>query len=133
MAQEPSRLDRDTFDAMAARNRAERQLTDEVLATRAVRLAWVANAIIEASSPCSPRRIRRQWNGSVGLDATPVPAFAQADRRARGQGTASTTRLITTSADPDAGLVSAQQRRRRRPEVETAGGKRFAGSRILGL
>jgi hypothetical protein len=43
------RLDPETFDTLVARRRRERKLSEEVLARRAERLAWVQNAFLEAS------------------------------------------------------------------------------------
>jgi hypothetical protein len=119
------RLDGEAFNAIAAHNRNEKQLSDEVLATRAVRLTWVANAIIEASVRLLPRRIRRHWKGSVGVDATPVPAFAQADQRERGRGRRAERRLSRSSADPDAGWYQRSANGDAAAEIETDGGKRF--------
>ena len=98
------RLDPATFDALVARRRSERHLTDGVLAKRAERLAWVQNSILEASIATMPRAVRRRWRGSVGVDATPVPAFSRADQRVRGKGPRARRALLLTAAAPAADL-----------------------------
>jgi hypothetical protein len=98
------RLDPGRFDAAVASHRAEHQLTDDVLAARSERLAWVANAIVEASWTLLPPEVKRQWHGSVGVDATPVPAFARADKRVPGTQPRSKRAVVAHSADPDAAL-----------------------------
>lgn len=98
------RLGPAAFDAAVSQYRTEHQLTDDVLASRLKRLAWVANTIIEASWSLVPRHVRRHWRGSVGLDATPIPAFARPEQRARGKGPRAKRAIVVHSADPDAGL-----------------------------
>ena len=63
------------FEAATHAIRADRELTDEVLAARLERLTWLANALLQASSTYVPAEIRDQWHGSVAVDATPVPAL----------------------------------------------------------
>lgn len=57
------------------------------------RLDLICNLLIEASIKMLPRFIRRHWKGSVSLDATPVPTYAQ--------GTGAESEYA--SCDPDAG------------------------------
>jgi hypothetical protein len=97
------RVDAATFDKLVERRRMEQSLTEEILAERRDRLAWVANTLLEASLAQMPRWMARQWTGSVALDATNVPAFARRDRRAEGKGPYAKRRLIKQSSDPDAG------------------------------
>jgi len=92
------------FDAAVKARIAEHQLTDEVLADRVDRLTWAANSIIQAAHSELPSRVWGQWQGSVALDATPIPAFARSDRRAQGKGPRSKRTVVTHSADEDAGL-----------------------------
>lgn len=98
------RLSPEEFDARVERRRADQRLSDSILTERSDRLTWVANRIIEASHSTIPRELRRQWKGSVALDATPVPAFSRQDRRVRGSGKRENWRVITHAADPDAAL-----------------------------
>jgi hypothetical protein len=95
-------VDPDTFDRMVDQRMATKQLNAGVLAERADRLAWVQNAFLETAWSMLPRTIRRHWKGNVAVDATPVPAFAQPDRRARGKGPRAKRKLLRHSADPDA-------------------------------
>jgi hypothetical protein len=101
----------DDFAAAVTRNRIANQLTDDVLAARRDRLTWVVNAIIEASWSLVPRDMRRDWDGSVGLDATAVRAFARSDVRVRGKGSRAKRRLVEHSSDPDGGLYTRTQPR----------------------
>lgn len=83
--------------------------TPEHAAARAVRyerLAWFCNQLLQASFEMVPREVRRRWRGSVGLDATPVNAFASFDKRARGKGPRSAQQLLRSSSDPDAGVYT---------------------------
>jgi hypothetical protein len=97
------------FDKAVAQYRIAHQLTDDVLAQRWERLTWVQNALIEATWSLLPRDVRQQWDGSLGLDATAVPAFARPDRRAKGNKPRSQRHLVAQSADPDAGLYTRTQ------------------------
>jgi len=96
------RLAPDELDAAVRTYRAERDLSDEVLAARHDRLTWLVNALLEASLSYVPRDIRRHWRGSVAVDATPVPAFSRAEERERRKGRGRRT-VVTHAADPDAG------------------------------
>ena len=98
------RLDPEAFEWLVARRRSEMQLTDAVLARRAERLAWVQNALLDASLSVLPREVRRRWRGSVAVDATPVPAFSRADQRVRGTGPRAKRAVVQYAADPDADL-----------------------------
>ena len=69
-----------------------RPMTDEQQATAHQRLTWVCNQIIEAS--LSNRNFRRQWKGSIAIDATPVKAFARPPRKIE-------RKIVTHSAEPD--------------------------------
>ena len=93
------------FEAATAEYRERFALTDGLLSERHDRLSWICNAILEASFTALPRALRRRWHGSVGLDATAVPAFAREERRARNGKLARAKRpVLKHSADPDAGL-----------------------------
>jgi hypothetical protein len=98
------RLGPEAFQAAIERKRADHQLTDEILTERHERLAWVLNALLEVSYTVVPRDVRRNWKGSVAVDATPVPAFARQEHREKGKARARVKRpTIEHSADPDAG------------------------------
>lgn len=97
-------LDAATFDAEVAQHRADHDLTDDVLDQRMDRLGWVANQILEASVSHLPRELRRRWKGSVVVDATNVPAFARQDVREKGKQPREQRKVLSHSADPDAGL-----------------------------
>jgi hypothetical protein len=71
---------------------ATRPMTGSEIAEAYRRLDLVTNWILEASFNQLPRWLRRRWNGSIGLDATPVAA------NARGTGPNS----IYASCDPQA-------------------------------
>ena len=93
------------FTAASSAHRARYELSDDLLAARHERLAWVCNAILEASITALPRDLRRRWHGSVGLDATAVPAFARDEKRVRNRKLTRAKRpVLKHSADPDAGL-----------------------------
>jgi hypothetical protein len=99
------RLTPDQFSAAIAGVRTRDELTDELLTARHDRLSWVCNAILESSFTALPRTLRRRWHGSVGLDATAVPAFARDEKRVRNNKLArAKRRVFKHSADPDAGL-----------------------------
>jgi hypothetical protein len=87
----------------AARLRRERGLTEESIAARYELLTRVVNALLEASLRRQPAEQRERWKGSVGLDATVIPAFARQDKRAPGRAR-SKRAVVKHSADPDAGL-----------------------------
>jgi hypothetical protein len=112
------RLANDDYERALARRRDEHGLSNEILAARSERLAWFANRCLEASLSLIPADIRQQWNGSVAVDATPIPAFAQQDERDRGRGPRAQRPLITQSADPDAGLYIRTSKRDK--EIVTA-------------
>jgi hypothetical protein len=68
-------------------------------AERHDRLVWFANTIIQASIDQLPRAVRRQWQGHVAIDATPVRAFARGERR---DFTSADGSVLRHSCDPDA-------------------------------
>lgn len=57
------------FDALVAKR------DPEETARRAERLAWSANALVEASLLECPREIRRRWQGNAAVDGTLVRAW----------------------------------------------------------
>lgn len=93
------RLSPEDFEAAVERHRDEEQLTDDVLAERDDRLAWVANQFI-GSGVQVPGDLRPRWKGSVAVDATPVPAFSRPSRRRKSERENRPT--VTYAADPDA-------------------------------
>jgi hypothetical protein len=56
-----------------------RDMTPEAIELAHRRCTWVCNQIIEAS--LSNRHFKRQWKGSVAIDATPVKAYARGPRK----------------------------------------------------
>lgn len=84
----------DSMDAwpMAARNKLlNREQREEQLSLRdkndarlkRERLNWWTDAMIEMTVQAQPRRIRRQWKGSVSVDQTAFRAPSQKGRRSR--------------------------------------------------
>jgi len=94
------RLAHDRFVAMVELRRAG--LSAAAWDERADRLAWFVNALLELSIRTLSRDVRRQWRGSVAVDATVVPAFARHDRRVTRRRKAEAPEVITHSVDPDA-------------------------------
>ncbi|MBG0814281.1 hypothetical protein [Planomonospora sp. ID82291] len=90
---DPSPLPRNTrlSTETAAALRAQADPAD--LAGRAERLRAVVNGIVESSLDAIRDTLDRHWDGSIGIDATPVATYAQ------GVGTGGTH----TATDPDAG------------------------------
>jgi hypothetical protein len=84
------------------------------LAVRYERLTFVVNAILEASLHAMNRQLRRHWLGNVGVDATPIPAFARSERRERGKKRRGD--VLKHSADHDAGLYVRAANDAPRPE-----------------
>ena len=96
------RLDHETFVARTEEIRAQR--TEAEWNERDERLSWVLNRILEASMRLLPRRVRRAWKGTVGVDATLVRSFARAEGRTdSGRGKRGAREVEVHSADPDAG------------------------------
>ena len=91
----------DMFEALLIPYTEEGQRQRDI---RYARLSWFCNQILGASVAQMNREERRRWQGSVGVDATPVKAFAQQDRRVPGKESRSERKLLTSSSDPDAGL-----------------------------
>lgn len=93
------RLTPDQFQA------ASKEMTPEAIGVRYDRLSWFCNQIIEASIATLPREFRRRWNGNVGLDATPIPAYSDYNhctfKDKDGKSVVDT--IITHASDPDAG------------------------------
>lgn len=86
---------------------ATKDLTPETIAIRYDRLCWYINRIIEASLQVLPREFRRRWNGHIGIDSTPIPAYSGYNHctfkpKANGEGY-EVDRIITHAADPTAG------------------------------
>jgi len=97
------RLDPATFEAEAARRKAQR--SDEEWAGRSERLGWFINQMIESSWSLLPREVRRGWKGSLGIDATLVKSFARRPKRPREGFKRRTPRpVLVHSVDPDAGV-----------------------------
>ena len=95
------RLDHETFDARTEQRRAER--TGEEWDERYERLEWFINQMLEASLKLVPRAVRRNWKGSVGVDATLIksPARPQKQRR-RTNSRRVRPEVLVHSADPGA-------------------------------
>ncbi|HEX2040732.1 MAG TPA: hypothetical protein VHF47_13490 [Acidimicrobiales bacterium] len=72
------------LDAAAFAERTKDLSADEI-AERIEKLTWLANRIIEASLRECPAEILDNWDGSIGLDATPIRLYARPERRARGR------------------------------------------------
>jgi hypothetical protein len=102
------RIDAVAFDALVELRRASR--TGEQWAERGDRLTWFINQILEMSISTLPREVRRHWKGSAAVDATPIPAFARAERREKREKKGLTPALIRSSSDPDAGWYSRDKR-----------------------
>jgi hypothetical protein len=77
-------------------------LTDAQWHERRNRLTWFVNVLLDMSFNTLPRDIRRRWRGSIGIDATVVPAYARHDRRARRRRRDKVPEVFVHSADPDA-------------------------------
>lgn len=90
------RLAHDRFVLLTELRRNTR--TPEEWQKRDDRLDWFVNQVIEISLRQLPREVRRRWKGSVAVDATVVPAFAQHDRKRGRSG-----EVAVHSSDPDAG------------------------------
>ncbi|WP_449064113.1 hypothetical protein [Planomonospora algeriensis] len=90
---DPSPLPRNTRlpTEAAAALRAQADTAD--LAGRAERLRAVVNGVVESSLDAIRGTLERHWDGSIGIDATPVATYAQ------GVGTGGPR----TATDPDAG------------------------------
>jgi hypothetical protein len=121
------RLSPREFEAAAAQHCERFELTDELLEERHDRLSWICNAILEASFSALPRSLRRRWRGSVGLDATAVPAFSRDEKRVRNRKLPrAKRRILEHAADPDAGLyVRTTDGDRERGAVVSPSGKRL--------
>ena len=69
----------------------------------AARVQHYKEQILEASLGLLPRDVRRDWGGSVGVDATLVRSFARAEKRiGSGQRKRGAREVALHSADPDA-------------------------------
>lgn len=64
------------------------------------RQIWLLNTVLRCSHKHLPQIVMDRWQGGVAVDSTPVATFARPPRRV-GQG--KDRRVITHSADPDAG------------------------------
>ena len=98
-------LDATEFDAAVAKHVSEHQLTDEVLAERSDRLAWVVTRPLEASVsylpawPCAAGG-RAVWSLTrPTFPRSPVRMYAR-----KASSPASKRKVLGHSADPDAGL-----------------------------
>jgi len=96
------------FLELAAKIEAERGDKSEM---HYQRLSWFCNQVIGVAFWQLPRRVRRKWKGSLGVDATRVPAFGNFDKRGekkKGQTRRSQRELLRSSSDPDAGVYGRQ-------------------------
>ncbi|MBX3285344.1 MAG: hypothetical protein KF703_08390 [Actinobacteria bacterium] len=75
---------------------ATKSMTPEEIAVRVERLLWFCNQIIDISLRTMPREQWLRWKGSIGLDATPIPAFARAQVKDPDTG-----EVVIYSAEPD--------------------------------
>ena len=91
------RLDPAAFEAAVALRIAIRSQADREV--RRERLTWFINQILKVSFDMVPHELRGQWQGSVAVDATVVPAFARPESRKWGR---DKTGFLRSSADPDA-------------------------------
>jgi hypothetical protein len=95
------RLDHEAFEARTAERRA--QLTDEEWDEHFERLEYFINQILEASISLVPRDVIRNWNGSVGVDATLVKSPARAQKQKRlTKSRRVRPEILVHSADPGA-------------------------------
>jgi hypothetical protein len=75
------RLDPDTYDQLFQARWSRH--SEEECAERSKRLSWFINQVLEMNIQTLPRNVRRHWKGSIGVDATVIPAFARPSRRTR--------------------------------------------------
>ncbi|HVX18122.1 MAG TPA: hypothetical protein VHA73_08815 [Acidimicrobiales bacterium] len=75
------------------------------------RLHRLVNAVLEASVQQVPPELRRRWEGSVAVDATPVPVWARPPRYASKK-TNAKARIEQCSAEPEAGWYMRHRDRR---------------------
>lgn len=94
------RLEPAAFEAAVALRRAMR--SEGECEIRRQRLTWFINQILEASYRMLPREYRRQWRGSVAVDATVVRTFARPERRTQRRKGGPKGMVLKYSADPDA-------------------------------
>jgi hypothetical protein len=102
------RMDGIDFEILVELRRATR--TEAEWSEHYERLTWFLNQILEMSIQTLPRDVRRKWKGSVGVDGTPIPAFARPERREKRVKKGVTPKLTRSSTDPDAGYYHRDKR-----------------------
>lgn len=77
-----------------------RDLTPERIEVLRDRQTWFINKMVQISHAVLPRELWRRWSGGLAVDATPLGTFARHAERTRAK---KNRRIVTHSADPDAG------------------------------
>lgn len=95
-----SELPRNRRLAPKAFDERRRPLSAEKLTRRRDRQTWLINKVIQASLKGLPSPVWEQWTGGLAVDSTPVKTFARHPHRT---GLGKDRRVVTHSADPDAG------------------------------